>query len=188
MKLSLEYLRKIYINMLEEGYGKEEVIKNLFLNYSTFVDDNQVIYSHKDKISKEFNIDLRNIFLIGSRHIGLKIENKELKFKSEFDENTDYDYAIIDANLFSRYFDQYESEDKKYLKNLCKGFLHPLYNKPLKAEIEKKIGNIPGKISICIYLSEKSFVRKLYKHYGEIIFKKISEIPILDQVETLGGK
>lgn len=183
--LTLEKISNIYKEMLANGNSKEEIIKNIFINYSTFADNNQIIYNHKDYISNIFHTDFRNIFLIGSRHLGLKIEKSELKIKSEFDEKTDYDYAIIDNNLFSKYFDEFGCEEKQYKSNFCKGFLHPLYNPLLKKHIEEKLKDIPGKISICIYLTEKSFIKKLYSYYGEIIFANISKIISLDQVETL---
>lgn len=137
-EITLEKIRQIYKEMLENGNTKEEIIQNIFLNYSTFIDNNQIIYKHKKYISEVFHTDFRNIFLIGSRHLGFKIEKNELKIKSEFNEKTDYDYAIIDTNLFSKYFDEFNEFNCKYKENICKGFLHPLYNLKLKKHIEKK--------------------------------------------------
>ena len=75
--ISFEKLRNIYVEMLNNGLEGEKIIHNIFFNYSTFVNNNEIIYKHKTIISKEFKTEFRNIFLIGSRHLGLKIENKK---------------------------------------------------------------------------------------------------------------
>lgn len=48
--LTLEKISNIYKEMLANGNSKEEIIKNIFINYSTFADNNQIIYNHKDYI------------------------------------------------------------------------------------------------------------------------------------------
>lgn len=183
-ELTLEKISSIYKEMIKNGNTKEEIIQNIFINYSTFIDNNQVIFNHKKIISKNLNTDFHNIFLIGSRHIGLKIEDNELKIK-KLDDTTDYDYAIIDPFLFSKYFDEHKSTKSKYFENLCNGMLHPMYNKNLKKYIEDKISDCFGKVSVCIYLSEKSFLKKLYSFYGEKIFEEISKIIMPEEIETL---
>ena len=82
--ISFEKLRNIYVEMLNNGLEGEKIIHNIFFNYSTFVNNNEIIYKHKTIISKEFKTEFRNIFLIGSRHLGLKIENKKLILKNDF--------------------------------------------------------------------------------------------------------
>lgn len=42
-----------------------------------------------------------------------------------------------------------------------------------------------GKISICIYLTERSFIKKLYGFYGEKIFENISETIIPEPVNII---
>lgn len=172
--ITLEKLKMIFNKMLSDGYNSEEIIHNIFLNYSTFVDDNEIIYKHKKIISQELGTDFRNVFLIGSRHLGIKIDD-EVLLEKNLTTDTDYDYAIIDLKLFSFFFDNYSCENPKYNEYLLKGYLHPLYNKPLKKNLRKILSKCEGKLSICFYISERAFIKKLNDYYGEILNSKLSE-------------
>lgn len=182
--ISFEKLRNIYVEMLNNGLEGEKIIHNIFFNYSTFVNNNEIIYKHKTIISKEFKTEFRNIFLIGSRHLGLKIENKKLILKNDFDSNTDYDYAIVDLKLFAKLFDKYKSDNNLYQKCLLNGFFHPKYNDNLKNSFDKKLSKINEKVSVCVYISEVSFIKKLYRYYSKVIFNEINKYIKMEDVKN----
>ena len=182
--ISFEKLRNIYVEMLKNGLEGEKIIHNIFFNYSTFVNNNEIIYKHKAIISKEFKTEFRNIFLIGSRHLGLKIENEKLILKNDFDSNTDYDYAIVDLKLFAKIFDEYKSDNNLYQKCLLNGFFHPKYNNSLKNDFDKKLSEINEKVSVCVYISEVSFIKKLYKYYSKVIFNEINKYIKMEDIKN----
>jgi hypothetical protein len=195
MEITIEKLNGIYEKILENGKSVEDFIENVFLNYSTFATDNEIVYFHKKHIQKKIGTDFKNIFLIGSRHLGLKISEKEI-ISTEIKSDTDYDYAVVDKFLFSKYFDKYNisvnSGKRKseynigiYGKHFCNGMLHPMYNKEFKEEMEELLVGLNGKVSVCIYLSEKSFSKRLSDYYKIPLLKKLGEIKKLEIVKEL---
>lgn len=189
-ELTLEKLKIIYTNMLENGYDMKDFIHNIILNYSTFIDDNEKIFMHKRKISECLNVDFKNIFLIGSRHLGIKLENK-IFINRELNSTVDYDYAIVDSKLFSKFFDEFPplknsdlSKDAQTYRNyILEGFLHPKYNINLKKNL-KSLLTKEEKISICIYLSEKSLINRQYSYYKDLFVRDMAE---LADFKNIGG-
>lgn len=127
--------------------------------------------------------------------MGLKISEKEI-ISTEIKSDTDYDYAVVDKFLFSKYFDKYNisvnSGKRKseynidiYGKHFCNGMLHPMYNKEFKEEMEELLVGLNGKVSVCIYLSEKSFSKRLSDYYKIPLLKKLGEIKKLEIVKEL---
>lgn len=197
MEITIEKLNGIFEKMLENGKSAEDFIENVFLNYSSFATDNETVYFHKKYIQENLGTDIKNIFLIGSRHLGLKILKNEI-ISAEIENETDYDYAVVDRFLFSKYFDKYSisvntKKDKLkrkyeidiYGKHFCNGMLHPGYNKKFKEETEELLKGIKEKISICVYLSEKSFSKRLAEYYKKPLMEKLSEIKGLESVKKI---
>lgn len=170
------YIGKFY-ELECKGNSVEEITENIYLNYPSLYENDQV-YVIRKKLSQIYNCNLNDIKLIGSAHIGFTFDMKE-KELVERDEPSDYDFAIIDTSLFSYYFDRVNFEvlrnKKRFQCNLNEGIIHPFYadesfledlNK--KHEEIKKEANLDKKISVCFYISEKSFIKKLTSFMNSI--------------------
>lgn len=126
---------------------KDYVVKNTtdnvinkYLLYGTpyiFKDDIDRYFELKQEISKFFNTQQTQIYMVGSAKLGFSIS--PLKGFKPFNEDSDIDIAIIDSGLFGKYWKlllntgmaktaKTEKEDKKYkkfLEYLFNGWLRP---------------------------------------------------------------
>ncbi|WP_306583930.1 hypothetical protein [Fusobacterium ulcerans] len=160
-------LRK-FEELHRNGKTFEEISENIFLNYSA-IKDIDLIYEIKKEISKEFSVNLMHIHLIGSSHTGFSKDFVEKDGK-------DYDFCIIDSQIFQEFLlkvqiNRITSTDLKcFYKNLSEGKLHYHYvDDELKNELYEIFEKIRMKlqidkeISICFYISEKAFIKKISK-------------------------
>lgn len=176
------------IDSLKKILNDEEILTHFFLNCSSYK-KNDIIFLLKKEISKEFEIDIKDIKLIGSGHTGFYLN--KLNNKLERRKNIkDYDFIIIDTNFFNKILT--EIVDKDYYstfqyrgiidrppkdifeRNLRKGKIHLryvdkkfrviCYFKSLEKMLEKRF-NMTLKVSCCIYKTEKDFLKYLYSYY-----------------------
>ena len=116
-------------NMLSKGYKMEEVAENLYLNYHSVINNDEV-YRLRKLIAIRYGCNLKDVRLIGSAHTGYT--NKEGKIQKR-DDPKDYDFAIIDADVFTRYFhlvnmEKISKDNKsKYMGAFLNGKIHPRY-------------------------------------------------------------
>ena len=161
----MNYIDKM-MQMLKEGYSFEEITENLYLNYSAAVDIDEV-YRIRKKISEVYGCNLNDVKLIGSSHIGYTYKDGKLQTREN---PKDYDFGIISADIFTKYFHQVKLERMSYKKknsymgNIMNGKLHPLHaNKDflerleqINMKIQEDLG-VKRHITVCFYLSEQDF-------------------------------
>lgn len=182
----MDYIDKMQA-MLSEGYTMSEVAENLYLNYHSVINTDEV-YRLRKAISTKYNCDLSDVKLIGSSHTGYTYKEGKLQKR---DDPKDYDFAIINADVYIRYFHMVNSDSivgeqrKKYIGGILHGKLHPLHaNQEFRTKLEKKNLaimkelDVTKHVSVCFYLSEKDFIDGLVNYnsglyLGEL--KRISE-------------
>lgn len=188
----MNYIDK-FVELLKSGSNMESASENIYLNYSSVIDNDEV-FKIKKQLSLEFRCDINNVKLIGSSHTGFKLVNNRRKggFKI-IDRNNpeDYDFAIINSRVYVDQFNEIKINDivdssNKYncINNICKGKIHPLYanqdylenvNK-ICDKIQKKL-NVNRHITVCFYLSEKKFIEGLvsfHKDLHSVLLKEIA--------------
>lgn len=178
-----------YQKILElRKWESEDIIANLFLNYSSCF-ENDKIYLIKKFLSKKLNIDIKDIRLIGSAHIGIACKPNDLKI--EIKENPkDLDFAIINNVLFEKEYqkiieNRYHLRDEKLFSyNYKRGKLHLKYvSKKYKIiricnkinELIKDNLNLDLKASCCIFKNEDSFLKN-QNFYYRCLFTKIKQL------------
>ncbi|MGL6131219.1 MAG: hypothetical protein ACRCZ9_06370, partial [Fusobacteriaceae bacterium] len=104
------------ITELKKMMSNEDILSNLFLNYSSFK-NNDIIFILKKELSKNLKIDIKDIRLIGSGHTGFRrnLENKIEKIE----EIKDYDFVIINKELFQSTYNYIDSNNL-YLEKIQK--------------------------------------------------------------------
>lgn len=161
------------LSLHNDGYETKDIIENLYLNYSS-VNDNDLIYKYKKIISKEFDVSLKDIRIIGSYHTNFS-KNKttnDLIEKKTIDEISDFDFAIINTGLFIKYWsmaneDRNEIYNKKsFFENLNNGKFHPKLlerSGRISKQIKEKMNKIATdkSCSVCIYAYEDAFIDSL---------------------------
>ena len=182
----MDYIENMQ-NMLSAGYTMVEVAENLYLNYHSVINKDEV-YRLRKAIAKKYDCNLNDVKLIGSSHTGYTYKcGKLLKRENP----KDYDFAIINADVYIRFFhmvdiDQIEKKEKRmYINGILRGKLHPLHaGKRFLKELEKKNKEIMKEVdvskhvSVCFYLSEKDFIAGLVKYNSELYtgeLRRISE-------------
>ena len=180
-----------FLELIGKGHNLQDISENIFLNYGAY-ENNDLIYRIKKLISYKYNCNLNSIKLIGSAQTGFSKNNNLLKVKQT---PKDYDFAIIDSMVFTNFFhltdlkNLYGDKKDRYTKNLLVGKLHPLYQDKksldginnINAQICEELG-LNKKVTVCFYLSEKSFIQNLTDYFDEVYveyLKKISELLIL---------
>lgn len=168
----------------DEGNDIYDIVKNIFLNYESYNNKN-VIFELKSCISKHFNVPFSNIRLIGSAHTGFKKEKDNF---IHVDSPSDYDLAIIDAELYNSFLLRIKSSELpesklvKLANNIMIGKLHFAYvDSGLSREVkdiletvegkinsEKRYGQLDAHVSICIYQSEDSFLKSLESYFKNV--------------------
>ncbi len=126
------YLDKC-LELHKQGKEIKSIIENIYINYSSS-EDNDKIYEYKKVISKQFNVSLKDIKLIGSAHTSFSKKSGELKDK--LDPN-DYDFAIINTSLFNKYWIMLNNDlnevslvtrkNKLFYDYLKRGKIHPFH-------------------------------------------------------------
>ena len=179
-----DYIEKMQ-GMLSDGYSMEEVAENLYLNYHSVINTDEV-YRLRKMIAKKYNCNLNDVKLIGSSHTGYTYKEGKLQKR---DNPKDYDFAIINTDVFVKYFHMVnldkisKAEKMKYMRGILNGKIHPLYaDKKFLNDIEKiNLGimnelNVMKHVSICFYLSEKAFIDGLVEYNSELYTGELRRI------------
>lgn len=180
----MDYVKNIE-DMLKAQYTKEEVAENIYLNYQSAFETDE-IYKIRKQLSLEYNCNLNDVKLIGSAHTGYTIKSGKLERREV---PNDYDFGIIDTNTFVNFFHKINfnniKKDKKQnlTNNLLNGKIHPLYaddafvNKlnDVNRKIQMKL-NVDRHISVCFYISEKAFIKGLVKFNNKLFAEKYKQI------------
>lgn len=182
----MDYIERMQ-DMLSKGYSMDEVAENLYLNYHSVINTDEV-YQLRKAIAKKYNCNLNDVKLIGSSHTGYTYKDGKLLKR---DNPKDYDFAIINADVFTRFFHQVDlskiddGEKRKYAIGILHGKLHPLHaNQDFLIKLEKKNTEIMKElkiakhVSVCFYLSEKDFINSLVYYNSELYtgeLRRISE-------------
>lgn len=187
---------KLYLKILEldKIMDFRDVLANFFMNYSS-VYENDKIFLIKKSLSKQLNVDIKDIRLIGSAHIGISL-NKRTKEILKRKKPKDLDFVIINQELFEKEYrkiedkklykpNKYLSKSTRYLinpeeqfkKNYRRGKLHLRYVsdeyeilkicKSINSKFEKKF-SLGLKISCCIYETEELFLKNQNNYYEEM--------------------
>lgn len=176
-------LEKI-IELKNKGFSDEDVIKNIFLNYSSKY-ENDSIYLIKKELSEFLNVEINCIKLIGSAHSGIG-KTREGKIVSKKNPN-DLDFTVIDAHCFDRELKNILLNEeiisrnmKNFGFNIMNGKIHLKYVSKENRIVEfcNKIdtGSLNNKkISICIYLSEFYFIKSLKKFLSDPLLEYLRE-------------
>lgn len=182
------YLEKC-LKLHNEGLSTKDIIENLYLNYSS-LNDNDLIFKYKKILSKEFNVSLKDIRLIGSFHTNFS-KNKETNYiikKDKIEDINDFDFAIINTSLFIEYWTKvnlnpnYElSNPNFFYSNLNNGKFHPklLYkNGSIYNEIQAKVKktNSDKSLTICIYAFENAFINNLCFYFEQALSDYFREL------------
>ncbi|MEG2146426.1 MAG: hypothetical protein RRY06_07325 [Lachnospiraceae bacterium] len=194
----MDYIDKMQ-ELLSIGYSKTEVAENLYLNYHSVINTDEV-YRIRKRIACDYNCNINDVKLIGSAHTGYTYKDNRLQKR---DHPKDYDFAIINANVFVKYFhkvdlDQISKEHKRYyIGAMLNGKIHPYHaNKSLLNELEMmnqiimKDLDVKMHISVCFYISEKAFIEGLVTYNSDLytgelkrIKEKEPEVNIIEEFE-----
>lgn len=171
-----DYIEKMQ-DMLAHDYSMRQVAENLYLNYHSVINTDEV-YRLRKSISIKYKCNLNDVKLIGSAHTGYTYKDKKLQKR---DNPEDYDFAIISASVFTEFFHKVnideitEKEKKLYVEGILQGKLHPLHaDKKFLEKVEKINRNIMKEekvtkhVSICFYLSEQAFIDGLVNFNTEL--------------------
>lgn len=178
----MDYIKKLE-ELLSKGYTHQEIAENLYLNYQSVIDTDEV-YKIRKKISQKYLCNINDVKLIGSAHTGYTHTNGKI-LKRENPE--DYDFAIISAEVFVRIFHKVNLKNLRnnelYQRNVLRGKIHPFYadnklcteinnnNKDISEELK-----ITRHISVCFYLSEKAFIDGLVQYNNELYTAKLKQL------------
>lgn len=194
----MDYIEKMQ-ELLSIGYSQTEVAENLYLNYHSVINTDEV-YKIRKRIADDYKCNINDVKLIGSAHTGYTYKEGKLLKR---DNPKDYDFAIINANVFVEYFhkvdlDKIDTNHKRnYIGAVLNGKLHPYHiNKKLLNELEKinkaimRDLKVERHISVCFYISEKAFIDGLVSYNsrlytGELkrIREKDSQMEIIEKFE-----
>jgi len=167
---------------INQGRKRTEIIRNFYMLRPTCSFENKYDYAEKIlvEVAAFFDTPLNNILVCGSAKLGFSLAKNTLFAPG----NSDLDLAIIDSNLFTKYFDailrdtnNYNKSNlfisdevkEKYLASLGKGIINPLYMPNIKhkrdlkeffSSVSIKYRDYYASISVCFYLSEYAFQRK----------------------------
>lgn len=192
----MDYVEKLE-DLLSQKYTYHEIAENLYLNYSSLIDTDEV-YRIRKRLSEIFGCNMNDVRLIGSAHTGYTFKNDKLEIRKN---PKDYDFAIISPNVFAAYFhkinvNKIETRNRgNYTKYILEGKIHPLYADPkflkemqtLYTMIANEL-DIKRHITVCFYLSEKAFIEGLvnYNHkLYSMVLKRIRDSAIRDLPEMV---
>lgn len=194
----MDYIDKMQ-ELLSIGYSNREVAENLYLNYHSVINTDEV-YKIRKRLAVDYKCNINDVKLIGSSHTGYTYKDGKLLKR---DDPKDYDFAIINTDVFVEFFHKveldkiYYSHKSRYIGSMLNGKLHPLHvNKKLQLELDKVNTNImkdlhvKRHISVCFYISEKAFIDGLVSYNGELYageLKRLSnqdcQIDIIEKFE-----
>lgn len=180
-----------YIEKMQEllllGYSNNEVAENLYLNYHSVIKTDEV-YRLRKALAIQYQCDLNDVKLIGSSHTGYAYKEGTLQKRNN---PQDYDFAIISANVFVRFFHMvnkakiFGKQKNLFVKGIFNGKLHPRYADNEFQQMVKEMNHsvmdslkVSKPISVCFYLSERDFVDGLVKYNSTLYsgeLKRISE-------------
>lgn len=180
----MDYIEKMQ-GMLSDGYSMDEVAENLYLNYHSVINTDEV-YRLRKAIAKRYNCNLNDVKLIGSSHTGYTYKKGKLLKR---DNPKDYDFAIINPDVFIRFFHMVDinkimdNDKRMYINGILHGKLYPLHaGKEFLLKLEKKNNAIMRELSIlkhvsvCFYLSEKDFIDGLVNYNSELYTGELRRI------------
>lgn len=182
----MDYIENMQ-SMLSDGYTMNEVAENLYLNYHSVINIDEV-YQLRKAIATKYDCNLNDVKLIGSSHTGYTYKDGKLLKREN---PKDYDFAIINADVYIRFFHMIDIEKisgkgkRLYTNGILHGKLHPLHAgkrfleklEKMNKEIMEETG-VSKHVSICFYLSEKDFIDGLVKYDSELYageLRRISE-------------
>ena len=196
----MDYIEKMQ-ELLSSGYSKTEVAENLYLNYHSIINTDEV-YKIRKRIAHDYDCNINDVKLIGSAHTGYTYKEERLQKREH---PKDYDFAIINANVFVKYFHKVDinkiakNHKNYYMGAILNGKLHPNQaNKVFYEEIEKinraimEDLKVTMHISVCFYLSEKAFIDGLVSYNSDLYTGELKRIkekePQIDVIEEFGIK
>ena len=196
----MDYIEKMQ-ELLSSGYSKTEVAENLYLNYHSIINTDEV-YKIRKRIAHDYDCNINDVKLIGSAHTGYTYKEERLQKREH---PKDYDFAIINANVFVKYFHKVDinkiakNHKNYYMGAILNGKLHPNQaNKVIYEEIEKinraimEDLKVTMHISVCFYLSEKAFIDGLVSYNSDLYTGELKRIkekePQIDVIEEFGIK
>lgn len=196
----MDYIEKMQ-ELLSSGYSKTEVAENLYLNYHSIINTDEV-YKIRKRIAHDYDCNINDVKLIGSAHTGYTYKEERLQKREH---PKDYDFAIINANVFVKYFHKVDinkiakNHKNYYMGAILNGKLHPNHaNKVFYEEIEKinraimEDLKVTMHISVCFYLSEKAFIDGLVSFNSDLYTGELKRIkekePQIDVIEEFGIK
>lgn len=97
----MDYVEKLE-DLLSQKYTYHEIAENLYLNYSSLIDTDEV-YRIRKRLSEIFGCNMNDVRLIGSAHTGYTFKNDKLEIRKN---PKDYDFAIISPNVFAAYLNE----------------------------------------------------------------------------------
>lgn len=192
----MDYIEKLE-DLLSKNYSYREIAENLYLNYCSLIDTDEV-YRIRKRLSEIFGCNLNDVRLIGSAHTGYTFKNDKLEIRRN---PKDYDFAIIDPVVFSTYFHKIDVSKidtrniDNYTRYILEGKIHPLYANPkFLKEIQAMYKNVADElgikrhITVCFYLSEKAFIEGLVKYNHRLytmVLKKVNDSVIKELSEMV---
>jgi hypothetical protein len=104
----------------------EYLLSNFYEKYS-FTNDRELLWHLKSLLSKSFNIQIRNLEIVGSAKLG--VGYNEGMYNKKFSEESDIDIVIVSNDLFEKaWFELLQIEDNYYdLGESGRGFLEEAY-------------------------------------------------------------
>lgn len=173
--------REELINQVRLKRNQLDIIKHLYLIRPTcsFHENYDKADDILTEVSNFFKISISSIVVCGSAKLGFSLA-KGTNFTPG---SSDLDLAIIDAHIFSVYFDAILEETRNYSRGdlfignnltlykkfVTKGMINPKYMPDIKIkrdlinfsqELSIKYRSLFESVSICFYLTEKSFQNK----------------------------
>lgn len=105
----MDYIENMQ-SMLSDGYTMNEVAENLYLNYHSVINIDEV-YQLRKAIATKYDCNLNDVKLIGSSHTGYTYKDGKLLKREN---PKDYDFAIINADVYIRFFHMIDIEKNKW--------------------------------------------------------------------------
>lgn len=176
--------------LLTDGYSQDEVAENLYLNYQSVVNTDEV-YRIRKRIALDYGCNINDVKLIGSAHTGYTYKEGKLLKRED---PKDYDFAIINSDVFVTFFHRIDLDNiptyhrKFYVGAMLHGKIHPYHaDKKFLREIEEINRhimvelNVKRHISVCFYISEKAFIDGLVSYNSELYTGELKRIRVSEQ-------
>lgn len=186
-----------YKDILDEKDADYLIEKHILHNIPFyFKNDMNLFYDIKKQISKNYNISITNIYLVGSGQLGFSLNPKNnyrdfIYAESEmYSKISDLDFAIISEKLFNQIWDEicdfrlgdfpHDDKDKKLYKDfenyLFKGWIRPdmfPFDFPKKKEWFEFFNSLNSlvnrKVTCGVFRNEISFLKQYKRSINELI-------------------